>query len=351
MMKKIIEINGRKIGSGYPPYIIAEVSANHNGSISTALETIRVAKECGADAVKIQTYTADTMTINCDAEDFQIKGGLWGGNNLYQLYKQAETPFEWHRELFEYARTLDITIFSTPFDETAVDLLESLDVPAYKIASFEATDLPLISYVALKKRPIIISTGMCDESEIKQAVEVASSAGNQELMLLHCISSYPAPIEHTNLLQMLNLARTFDTIPGLSDHTLGTTVSVAAVAIGACIIEKHFTLSRDLGGPDSDFSLEPAEFKSLCEDSYNAWLALGKSGFERNKFEVANKQYRRSIYFISDIKKGQIVTNDHIRRIRPGFGLSPKHYHALLGKKVNQDIKRGTPTSWDLFDE
>lgn len=347
----IAEINGRKIGKGHPPYIIAELSANHNGSLERAFETIKAAHESGAHAIKIQTYTADTMTIDCDREDFMIHGGLWDGYKLYDLYKWAETPFEWHKAIFDYAANLGITIFSTPFDESAVDLLESLDTPAYKIASFEATDLPLIRYVASKGKPVIMSTGMCSESEISEAVATAREAGCENLVLLHCISSYPAPMDQANLLQMPRLTERFGTIPGLSDHTLGTTASVAAVALGACVIEKHFTLSQNDKGPDSEFSIEPDELKRLCQDTFDAWSALGKPGFERQKAEEGNKHFRRSVYFIKDMKAGDIITPAHIRRIRPGFGLPPKYFDRLIGKRVNKDVDRGTATAWELIGE
>lgn len=347
----IAEINGRKIGKGHPPYIIAELSANHNGSLERAFETIKAAHESGAHAIKIQTYTADTMTIDCDREDFMIHGGLWNGYKLYDLYKWAETPFEWHKAIFDYAASLGITIFSTPFDESAVDLLESLNTPAYKIASFEATDLPLIRYVASKGKPVIMSTGMCSESEISEAVATAREAGCKNLVLLHCISSYPAPMDQANLLQMPRLTERFETIPGLSDHTLGTTASVAAVALGACVIEKHFTLSRNEKGPDSEFSIEPDELKRLCQDTFDAWSALGKPGFERQKAEEGSKHFRRSVYFIKDMKAGEIITPAHIRRIRPGFGLPPKYFDQLIGKRVKKDVDRGTATDWELIGE
>lgn len=345
----ICNINGRKIGKGFPPYIIAELSANHNGSIERALETIKSAYESGAHAIKIQTYTADTMTIDCDREDFMIRGGLWDGYKLYDLYKWAETPFEWHKQIFDYARQLGITIFSTPFDESAVDLLEELGAPAYKIASFEATDLPLIRYVASKGKPMILSTGMCSEAEIEEAVTTAREAGCEQLVLLHCISSYPAPVDQANLMQMPVLAERFGTLPGLSDHTLGTTVSVAAVALGACVIEKHFTINREDKGPDSEFSLEPHELQRLCQDTYDAWSALGKPGFERQKAEIGNKQFRRSIYFVRDLKAGEVVTEADIRRIRPGLGLEPKYWDRVVGRKVIKDVSRGVAVSWDLL--
>lgn len=344
-------INGRPIGSDHPPYIIAELSANHNGSIERAFETIKAAYDSGAHAIKIQTYTADTMTIDCDREEFMIRGGLWDGYKLYDLYKWAETPFEWHKAIFEYAAKLGITIFSTPFDETAVDLLESLNAPAYKIASFEATDLPLIRYVASKGKPMIMSTGMCSEEEIGEAVAAAREGGCEDLVLLHCISSYPAPMDQANLSQMAGLAERFNTIPGLSDHTLGTTASVAAVALGACVIEKHFTISREDKGPDSEFSIEPEELQRLCKDSYDAWSAIGKKGFERQKAEEGNKQFRRSVYFVKNLKAGDVIKPTDIRRIRPGIGLAPKYFDQLVGKTVKVDVTFGTPASWGLIDE
>ena len=346
-----IQIDGRSIGAGEPPYMVAELSANHNGSLDRALETIEKAKACGADAVKLQTYTADTMTIDCDRTDFMIKGGLWDGFKLYDLYKWAETPYEWHHAMFEHARKFGITVFSTPFDETAVDLLESLDAPAYKIASFELTDLPLIRYVAATGKPMIMSTGMGSEEEIDEAVTTAREAGCKEIVLLHCISSYPAPIEQASLRQMAELERRFDIVPGLSDHTMGSTASVAAVSLGACFIEKHFTLSRADKGPDSEFSLEPAEFQRLCRDAYDAWSALGEAGYQRQAAEEGNKVFRRSIYFVRDLPAGAVIGPDDIRRIRPGQGLPPKHFDAILGRRLAKPVVRGTPASWDLLDE
>lgn len=343
-------INGRKIGPGHPPYIVAEMSANHNGSLDRAFATIEAAHQAGADAIKLQTYTADTMTIDSDREDFLIHGGLWDGYKLYDLYKWAQTPYEWHDAMIAHARKLGLTVFSTPFDETAVDLLESLGAPAYKVASFEVTDLPLIRYIARTGKPMIMSTGMASEAEIGEAVEAARSAGSQNIVLLHCISSYPAPIEQINLRQMQTLADRFGTIPGLSDHTLGTTASVAAVALGACFIEKHFTLSRADKGPDSDFSLEPDELRTLCRETHDAWVALGKASFDRQQAEKANLQFRRSVYFVRDVKAGQEVTVDDIRRIRPGMGLPPKHFDSLLGRRLKMDVARGTATRWDMFE-
>ncbi len=346
-----IKINGREVGPNQPPFIIAELSANHNGDIQRAFETIKAAHESGADAIKIQTYTADTMTIDCDKDEFIIKEGLWGGYKLYDLYKWAETPFEWHKQIFDYAANLGVTLFSTPFDESAVDLLESLNAPAYKIASFEATDLPLISYVASKGKPMIMSTGMCTEQEIEEAVNAAREGGCKELILLHCISSYPAPMDQANLRQMTNLAKRFNSLPGLSDHTLGTTASVAAVALGACLIEKHFTLSRLDRGPDSEFSIEPAELKRLCQDSRDSWSSMGKIGFDRQEAEEASKCFRRSLYFVKNLKAGQVITEADIRRIRPGYGLPPKHFDEVIGRTLKVDIERGTALRWEYLND
>ena len=343
-------INGRAIGPDHPPYIIAELSANHNGSLERALETIDAAQRCGADAIKLQTYTADTMTIDCDAPDFMVKGGLWDGYKLYDLYEWAQTPFEWHKAMFDHAHKRGITVFSTPFDESAVDLLESLGTPAYKIASFEITDLPLIRYVARIGKPMIMSNGMASEAEIEEAVVTARDAGCKDLALLHCISSYPAPVDQANLRQMPKLAQRFNTMPGLSDHTLGTTASVTAVALGACLIEKHFTLNRADNGPDSEFSLEPSEFARLCVDARDAWLALGWVGFERHQAEAGSKVFRRSIYFVRDLPAGAVVGPEDIRRIRPGMGLAPKHFDEIVGRRLKTAVTRGTATKCELFE-
>ena len=344
------KINNRIIGQEQPPYIIAELSANHNGSLERALKTIDEAKRCGADAIKLQTYTADTMTIDCDLPDFMIKGGLWNGFKLYDLYKWAETPYEWHEAMFEHAKRIGITIFSTPFDETAVDLLEKLKTPAYKIASFEIVDLPLIRYVAKTGKPIIMSTGMASEEEIDEAVTTAREAGCLQLILLHCISSYPAPMDQANIKQIPNLAKRFNVISGLSDHTLGTTAAVAAVAQGACLIEKHFTLSRKDKGPDSEFSLEPEDLKKLCIDTKDSWLSLGKQGFNRQEAEEGSKVFRRSLYFIKDLSKGHTIKAEDIRRIRPGMGLSPKYYEKILGKTLLKKVTKGQAISLQDFE-
>jgi pseudaminic acid synthase len=342
-----IDVNGRSIGEGYPPYIIAELSANHNGDLDCALKTIDMAKSMGADAVKIQSYTADTMTIDCEGEDFQIHGGLWDGYNLYRLYQWAQTPYEWHKPIFEHARKIGITCFSTPFDESAVDLLEDLNVPAYKIASFEAIDLPLIKYVAQTKKPMIISTGMANLDEITEALEAAREGGCKDIVLLHCISGYPVPIDQSNLRTIQDLAKRFNVVTGLSDHTLGTTVSVTSVALGASVIEKHVILDRSNKGPDSEFSLEPEELKRLCIESKLAWSALGEVGYTRKPVEDANSRFRRSIYIVDDIKAGEQLTRENTRRIRPGFGLPPKYIDEVIGKTTKVDLMRGTALSWE----
>jgi pseudaminic acid synthase len=344
-------INGRLIGATQPPFIIAELSANHNGSLARALATIEAAQRCGADAIKLQTYTADTMTIDCDTTDFLITNGPWGGYKLYDLYKWAQTPFEWHQALFEHGKKLGITVFSTPFDETAVDLLEGLEAPAYKIASFEVTDLPLIRYVAATGKPLIISTGLASAAEIEEAIATARESGCKELLVLHCVSSYPAPMDQVNLRQIPELARRFGVETGLSDHTLGTSASVAAIALGAVAIEKHFTLSRSDAGPDSEFSLEPAELERLCRDSRDAWAALGRAGYGRQKAEQDSVVFRRSIYFVRDLPAGAVVSLADIRRIRPGMGLPPKYFDTLVGKRLKVAVTRGTATAFEQFEE
>ncbi len=347
-MKKII-IDGRKIGDGQSPYIIAEVSGNHNGDINKALRLIEIAKECGADAVKLQTYTADTMTIDCDRDEFTIKGGLWDGHTLYKLYEWAHTPWDWHKELFDKAKELDITIFSTPFDESSVDFLMELNVPAFKIASFEATDLPLVEYIAKQGKPIILSTGMANFEEIKETVDLIKKY-NDQLVVLHCVSGYPTPAEDLNLRTIPDLANQFDVLSGLSDHTLGTTTAVAGVALGACVIEKHFIESRNDKGPDSAFSLEPQELKQLVNETSVAFSSLGAASYERKSSEEQNAVFRRSIYFVKDLQEGDIIKEQDIRRIRPGLGLSPKYFKELIGKKVARSVARGTPASWDVFE-
>jgi len=342
-------IENRKIAETEPPYIIAELSANHNGSLQRAKLLLKMAKESGVDAIKIQTYSADTMTIDCDKSDFMIKGGLWDGYKLYDLYDEAHTPFEWHSELYRYAKELGVVLFSSPFDETAVDLLETLNTPAYKIASFELTDLPLISYVAKKGKPIFMSTGMASEVEISEAIETARSSGCNSLLLFHCISSYPTPIAQSNLKQIIKLKKTFGVSVGLSDHTIGNTAAITAIALGACAIEKHFTISRNDKGPDSGFSIEPNELKSLVNETRDAWNALGDDNFSRPKSESDSKVFRRSLYFVSDIKSGEKIKSTDIRRIRPGFGIPPKHFDEIIGKTVTKDVSRGEAVRWELI--
>ena len=345
-----ISIAGRDIGLNYPPYIIAELSANHNGRLDTALKIIEEAKKAGADAVKLQTYTADTITLDCDSEEFQIRGGLWDGKTLYQLYQEAHMPWEWHKPLFEHARKNDITIFSSPFDNTAVDLLEDLNAPAYKIASFEAVDLPLIKYVASTGKPMIISTGMADAEEIQEAIDAAREGGCKELAILHCVSGYPAPAEDYNLRTVPDMMQRFGLVTGLSDHTLDNTTAIASVVLGASIIEKHFTLNRSGGGPDDSFSLEPAELTALCRDSKTARSALGQVDYGRKSSEQGNAKFRRSLYFVTDLKAGDVITADAVRSVRPGFGLAPKHLDRVIGHRVVSMVSANTPVLLDSID-
>jgi N-acetylneuraminate synthase len=342
-------IAGRAIGIAHPPYIIAEMSANHNGSIESAFRIVEAAKKAGADAVKMQTYRPDTITIDCVTEDFQIRGGLWEGRSLYDLYAEAHTPWAWHESLFEYARKIGITIFSSPFDTTAVDLLENLNAPAYKIASFEAVDLPLIRYVAGTGKPLIISTGMADDQDIQEAIDAAREGGCRELAVLHCVSGYPAPASDYNLRTIPDMINRFGLVTGLSDHTLDNATAVAAVALGASIIEKHFTLDRDGGGPDDSFSLEPADLSTLCRDTKTAWVALGRVNYARKPSETDNVKFRRSLYVVENLKAGDILTKQNLRSIRPGYGLQPKYLDQILGKRVVRDIPRGTAMTWDLI--
>lgn len=345
-----IEIAGRVIGPSCLPYIIAELSANHNGSIETAKRIIEEAKKAGADAVKVQTYRPDTITINCNNDEFKIKGGLWDGRTLFELYQEAHMPWEWHGPLFEYARKLGITIFSSPFDNTAVDLLEGLNAPAYKIASFEAVDLPLIKYVASTGKPMIISTGMADADEIAEAIEAAYEAGCKELAVLHCVSGYPAPASDYNLRTIADMILRHGLVTGLSDHTLDNTTAITSVALGASIIEKHVTLDRKGGGPDDIFSLEPTELTALCRDVKTAWQALGAIDYGRKSSEKCNVQFRRSLYFVKDLKKGDIITEDAVKSVRPGYGLPPKMLKEIIGKKVTRDIKRSMPVEKSVIE-
>lgn len=342
-------IAGRRIAADMPPYIIAELSANHNGRLETALKIIEEAKKAGADAVKLQTYTADTITLNCDSEDFQIRGGLWDGKTLYQLYQEAHMPWKWHKPLFEHARKHDITIFSSPFDNTAVDLLEDLNAPAYKIASFEAVDLPLIKYVASTGKPMIISTGMADKEEIQEAIAAAREGGCKELAILHCVSGYPAPAQEYNLRTIPDMMQRFGLVTGLSDHTLDNTTAIASIAVGATIIEKHFTLDRNGGGPDDSFSLEPAELNALCRDVKTAWSALGQVNYARTSSEQGNIKFRRSLYIVKDMVWGDKISSENVRSVRPGFGLSPRVFDEIKGKRIKMNIKAGTALTWDML--
>jgi N-acetylneuraminate synthase len=346
-----LAIAGRKIGPAQPPYLVAEMSANHRGSLDQALAVIEAAAQTGADAIKLQTYTADTITINCDRPDFLIKGGLWNGRTLYDLYKEAHTPWEWHRELFAKGRELGVTIFSSPFDESAVDFLEDLDAPAYKVASFELVHLPLLRKVARTGKPVILSTGMASRAEIDESIGTLREAGCRELLVLHCTSGYPTPPDEANVRMIPHLAQTFDVPVGLSDHTLDSTVAVVAVALGAVAIEKHFTLRRADGGPDAAFSLEPSEFAGFVTAAQTAWASLGKVDDERAPSEQANLMFRRSIYAVKDIKKGDRITSESIRVIRPGFGLAPRHYDEVIGRCARADIARGAPISWALIEQ
>jgi len=345
-----IEIAGRPIGAEHPPYVIAELSGNHNGDIERALKLIELAKQAGADAVKLQTYTADTITIDHSGPGFTIEGGLWDGRKLYELYKLAHTPWDWHPILFEHARKVGITCFSSPFDPSAVDFLESLKAPAYKIASFEIIDTPLIRYAAKTGKPLIMSTGMAETDEIEDAVVAACSAGRDDVALLHCVSGYPTPVEEINLARIPALAAKHNCTVGLSDHTLGTEVAIVSVGLGATIIEKHFTLARADGGPDAAFSLEPQELAALVEGVRIAHAAVGREDYGHAVSEQPNTIFRRSLYVVQDIAAGAVLTNENVRSIRPGYGLAPKHLPDVLGRRARRAIARGTPMSFDLID-
>jgi N-acetylneuraminate synthase len=347
---KQIQIAGHPIGPDHPPYVIAEVSANHNGKLETAMRIIEEAKKAGADAAKLQTYKPDTITLNCDSEDFKIRGGLWDGRTLYELYEEAHMPWEWHKPLFEHARKVGIPLFSSPFDNTAIDLLEDLNAPAYKIASFEAVDLPLIKYAASTGKPMIISTGMADAEEIQEAIDAAREGGCKELAVLHCVSGYPAPAEDYNLRTIPDMINRFGLVTGLSDHTLDNTTAITSVAMGASIIEKHFTLDRSGGGPDDSFSLEPDELAALCKGAKTAWSALGRVDYGRKSSEQGNVKFRRSLYFVKDMKAGDVITHDCLRSVRPGFGLAPRYFEQLIGRKVQSEVRFATPVSWDVIE-
>ena len=346
-----MRINQTSINEGSKPFIIAELSANHGGSITRAKDSITMAKKAGVSAIKIQTYTPDTMTINCNLPDFLVKQGLWSGRTLYELYSEAYTPFEWHEELFEHAKNCGVTLFSTPFDETAVDLLEELGAPAYKIASFEIVDLPLIKYVAKKNKPIFMSTGMASKDEIEDAVRVVRENSDSDLLLFHCISSYPAVTADSNLNNLTWLAETFGVKVGLSDHTTNNIAAVTAIGMGAVAIEKHFKLDNEECGPDSSFSLSIDELSKLVNDCNDAWTAKGSVSFSRSRSETQNLVFRRSIYFIKPLKKGQKISEQDIRRIRPGFGLAPKYFDSLIGRELARDVNPGDAATFDVLVE
>jgi len=342
IVKTHIEIDGRYIGSNYPPYIIAELSANHNGDINRAFKIMEASKEAGADAIKLQTYTHETITIDSDSEEFQIHGGLWDGQSLYQLYKDAHMPWEWHKPLFKKAKELDITIFSSPFDYSAIDLLEELNVPAYKIASFELIDLPLIRRVAKTGKPIIMSTGMAKKSEIQEAIEMARNNGCEDLLVLHCVSGYPTPAEQYNLKTITDISESFNVLTGLSDHTIDNATAIASIVLGACAIEKHVTLDRNGGGADDSFSLEPIELANLCRDTKIAWESVGNVSYETAEAEKDNIKFRRSLYVVRDVAEGELFTTENVRSIRPGYGISPKYIDTVIGKRASINLKKGT---------
>lgn len=348
-MSASIRIDGVNIGNEFSPYVIAELSANHNGKLETALSIISEAKSAGANAVKLQTYKPETITLNCNSEEFMIRGGLWDGKSLFQLYSEAHMPWEWHKPLFDYARKIGISIFSSPFDTTAVDLLEDLNAPAYKVASFEAVDLPLIKYMASTGKPMIISTGMADSEEIDEAIGAARDGGCTEIAILHCVSGYPAPAEDYNLRTISDLIKRFGLVTGLSDHTIDNTTAITSVGIGASIIEKHVTLDRCGGGADDSFSLEPEELMRLCRDVKVAGSAMGRVDYGRKVSELSNVKFRRSLYYVKDLRCGDVVTLDSIRSVRPGYGVSPKWFDSIVGRKLTRNILVNSPVSFSDF--
>jgi len=342
-----MKIDFFEIDEQSPVFIIAELSANHNGSLETAKETIRAAKRAGADCIKLQTYTADTITINSSKDDFLIKGTIWDGQNLYNLYQQAYTPWEWHKELFDVAKEEGLVCFSSPFDRTAVDFLETLDTPAYKIASFEITDIPLIEYVASKGKPVIISTGIAEIADIELALDACKRMGNTKIALLKCTSSYPAPIDEANMSMIKDLADRFGVIAGLSDHTMGATVPIVATVLGAKIIEKHFILDRSVGGPDASFSMNEVEFSEMVKSIREAESAIGVVDYTLTDKQLKGKEFSRSLYVVEDMKEGDIINEQNVKSIRPGFGLHPKFYSQILGKQIKADREKGTRLSID----
>ncbi|RVU36756.1 pseudaminic acid synthase [Hwanghaeella grinnelliae] len=345
-----IELAGKPVGPEHPPFIIAELSGNHLGQLDRMLDLVQAAADTGADAIKIQTYTADTITIDHDGPGFVLGPGLWEGRSLYELYQEAHTPWEWHEAIFNKGAQVGIPVFSSPFDPTAVDFLEQFDPPIYKIASCELVDLPLIEYVAAKGRPMIMSTGMADLGEISDAVEVVAKADNVPMCLLHCVSGYPTPVAECNLATIPHLAQAFGVPVGLSDHTLGTAVPVAATTLGATVIEKHMTWKRSDGGPDADFSLEPAEFEAMVTASHEAFAAVGRPSYQTTDSEAGTKGLRRSLYVVQDISAGDTLSADNVRSIRPGGGLAPKFIKSAIGRKARRDLPRGTPLSWSDID-
>jgi pseudaminic acid synthase len=346
-----IEIDSRKIGLEYPPYIVAEISGNHGGKLEKVFELIDSASNCGANAVKIQSYTPDTMTLNSKRKDFILTEGLWKGYNLYELYKVAHTPFEWHKEIFSYASKKGITLFSTPFDESAFELLEDLNCPAYKIASFENHDLKLIKKVASSNKPLIISTGMADLKTIEESIETAKENGNGQLCILHCVSGYPTLTEEFNLKTIKDLSKRFNVQVGLSDHSKNNLAAYASIAFGAVLIEKHFQISKDENAVDSEFSMEPSDLTELCENSLQIWKAIGKVSYEIKESEKQNLNLKRSIYFTSKIKKNGIITIDNVKRVRPGWGIEPKYFDEIIGKTVKRDVEPGEPVKWSDINE
>jgi pseudaminic acid synthase len=344
-----MKIDSFKINQNSPVFIIAEMSANHNGNINTAIETIKAAKRAGANCIKLQTYTPDTITIDSNKDDFLIKGTIWDGSNLYDLYEKAHTPWEWHKELFRVAKEEGLICFSSPFDNTAVDFLENLNSPAYKIASFEITDIPLIKYVASKNKPVIISTGIATLEDIELAVNTCKSAGNEDIALLKCTSSYPAPIDEANLIMIKDLRKKFNVITGLSDHTIGSIVPIVATSMGAKIIEKHFILDKSIGGPDASFSMDESDFSRMVTKVREVEKAIGEINYELTKKQIQGRDFSRSLYFVKDMKKDEKISKDNIRSIRPGFGLHPSEFNKILGKSLNQDIEKGTAVNWNLI--
>ena len=349
MKEPMIIIAGREISRNNSPYVIAELSANHNGNFETALKIIEEAAKAGADAVKLQTYRPDTITLDSDTDEFIVKGGLWDGRTLFDLYQEAHLPWEWHKPLFEHAKAVGISIFSSPFDTTAVDLLEELNAPAYKIASFEAVDLPLIRYVAATGKPMIISTGMSDQDDIQEAIDAAKEGGCKELAILHCVSGYPAPAANYNIRTLDDMRSRYGLVTGLSDHTLDNTTAISSVAMGASIIEKHFTLDRKGGGPDDSFSMEPRDLKNLVDSVSTAHQCLGKVDYGLKSSEVGNVKFRRSLYFVKDLKAGDVITKDSVRSVRPGYGIAPKYLNSVIGAIVKKDVEYGHAVTLDVI--